>query len=153
MVIGTNNFIETLPLNDCQPRLKSNLTTHEMEVILRQLSNWYIKRTIRLDTHILSCFHRLSLKMGFFIHSHDMKMNSRGRSFYRQIFLQKLVWHTKRKVIVGIIKDILKAFGNLKNKQKGGWSDVFLINRNFENVRYFNKLFIFFLNLFIFLID
>ena len=35
MVIGTSNFIETLPLNDYQSRLLNHLPTHEMEIILK----------------------------------------------------------------------------------------------------------------------
>ena len=90
MVMGTSNFIETLPLNDCQPRLKSNLTTHEMYIILRQTSNWYVKRTIRLDIHILSCSHRLSLKMGFLIHSEDIKWTPEAGVFIGEFFFKSL---------------------------------------------------------------
>ena len=90
MVMGTGNFMETLPLNDCQPRLKSNLTTHEMYIILCQTSNWYVKRTIRLDIHILSCFHRLSLKMGFLIHSQDIKWTPEAGVFIGEFFFKSL---------------------------------------------------------------
>ena len=90
MVIGTNNFIETLPLNDCQPRLKSNFITRKMEIILLQTSNWYVKRTIRLDIHILSCFHRLSLKVGFLIHSQDIKWLPKAGVFIGEFFFKSL---------------------------------------------------------------
>ena len=153
MVIGTNNFIETLPLNDCQPRLKSNLTTHEMEVILRQLSNWYVKRTIRLDTNILSCFHRLSLKMGFLIHSHDIKWTPEAGVFISKFFFKKLYYIQKGKWLWVLLRIYWRLSTILKISKKVDEVMFFLINRNFENVRYFNKLFIFFLNLFIFLID
>ena len=136
MVIGTSNLIEKLPLNDCQPRLKSNLTTHEMEIILCQTSNWYVKRTIRLDIHILSYFHRLSWKMGFLIHSRDIKWTPEAGVFIGKFFFKSLYDIKERKVIVSIIKDMLKAFNDFKNMQKRGWSNVFLINRNFENVSF-----------------
>ena len=118
MVMGTSNFIETLPLNDCQPRLKSNLTTHEMEIILRQTSNWYIKRTIRLDIHILSYFHRLSLKMGLLIHSRDIKWTQEARVFIGKFFFKSLYDIQKEKwlwVLLRIYWRLSKILKTCKN--------------------------------------
>ena len=49
MVMRTSIFIDALSLNDYQPRLKSDPTTHEMEVISDRTSNWYSNRSLGLD--------------------------------------------------------------------------------------------------------
>ena len=62
----TSNFIETLPLNDWQTRLKSNLTTYEMEIIFRQTSNWYVKRDYKVGYPYTILFLQAFVKDGFF---------------------------------------------------------------------------------------
>ena len=64
-MIGTSNFIETLPLNDCQPRLKSNLTTHEMEIILRQTSNRLCQEDYKIGYQYTILFPQTFVKDGF----------------------------------------------------------------------------------------
>ena len=61
MMMGPSIFIEAPSPGDCQPRLKSNSTAHEMETASCQAPNWYFKVSGIIKTQIL--FNPLVIKI------------------------------------------------------------------------------------------
>ena len=53
MMMGPSIFIEAPCLGDCQSRLKSNSSAHEMETASCQTPNWYFKVSGIIKTQIL----------------------------------------------------------------------------------------------------
>ena len=53
MAMGNIIFMETLSLGGCQPRLKKNSLTYEVEAIPDQASNWYFKRSVEIASIVM----------------------------------------------------------------------------------------------------
>lgn len=53
MAMGNIISMETLSLGGCQPRLKKNSLTYEVEAIPDRASNWYFKRSVKIASIVM----------------------------------------------------------------------------------------------------